>query len=125
MFTRNRKSTPMPTEEELAALSLSDGAKKRTEQVKSHGDEIERIAQDFQVAQLESLKAQGQADVPTAPAAKVIRSQPAVEVTPTTDNKPMVKEENQGASNPLFDVLLSEIVEKDISHHRERLAGKK
>jgi hypothetical protein len=129
MFTQRRKMTHPPTDDELAELALSDHPKTKPIVVKSSGDEIEKISQDFQVAQLESLKTRPSGHLPIVPAAKVIRPRPPVtprRVSNESSRDKLPREpESAPVPNSLLNILLSEIVEKDIAAQRERLTGKK
>ena len=91
MFTRRRKLTNPPPGDEPAEIALPGRPKKTPDVWQDRGDEIEKISQDFQVAQLESLKAKTHAVAPTVPPIVSIPTQApkaAVRSEPKSDNLP-------------------------------------
>ena len=155
MFTRRRKLANPPTGDEPAGIAPSGRPEKTPDVWPDRGDEIEKISQDFQVAQLESLKAKASTLSPTVPLVSIptqatktaALSQPKSDTPPrdlpveVMPSKPSAQPQAVPAEPPseilprnpqntalpqsLLNSLLSEIVEQDIHRQRQRLNGKK
>ena len=155
MFTRRPKLSGPLTSDDLPEVALSQKRKKTSIASPNSGDEIEKISQDFQVAQLESLKALDNnapsASVspkvskppiqPIQPPTPIIQTPPVKPLSQSPPSKPPTRSGAASAKpmleplpryleldeppSALLKSLLNEIVEQDIRRLRERLTGEK